>query len=312
MKSKYLILGGAGFIGSNLTKRLVSLGHTVKVYSRSSRSISNLLPIMDDIDLVYGDLMDHVTLKNALENVETVIHLISTTFPGTTLNSGVYDINSNLVPTVKLLEMCTSCNVKNLIYASSGGTVYGEPQTIPVSEDHPLNPLSIYGQSKKAIEGYLEFFSRVNDLNIQILRISNPFGPFQNPFAAQGVIAVAMGCVLFNRPFKVFGDGSTVRDYIYIDDVIDAFLAAANNNSSNVCNISFGHGTSVTEILECIEKYSSKKIKKIYIDARQGDVKVNILSNNKASETYGWSPKIDFSTGISKTWDWLSTSNLCN
>ncbi len=302
---KILIIGGAGFIGTNLVSRLVNDGVNVKVFTRSSRSVKNLSKFLDKIELVYGDFMDEVALRKALSDVDCVVHLVSTTFPGTSIDSGIYDIFSNLIPSIRLLEICAHNKIKKIVYASSGGTIYGEPVAIPILETHLLDPKSMYGQSKKTIEGYLSFFAKNYDMNIQILRLSNPYGPYQNPFGAQGLIGVAFRCALENSPFNVFGNGDTVRDYIYIDDVISAFIYALNHSKSETVNISSGSGKSVIEVLNAIEEISGRKIRKEYISGRRGDVDVNVLSNKMASDVYSWNPKVLFKEGLSDTWNWI-------
>jgi UDP-glucose 4-epimerase len=307
MKSeKILILGGAGFIGANLALRLVKEGYTVRIFSRAGRSIKNLSEILPKIELIFGDYMDEVALKKSMQGVDCVIHLISTTFPGTSIDSGAYDVFSNVIPTIRVLENCVQNNIKRLIYASSGGTIYGEPLSKTISEDHILDPKSMYGLSKKTIEGYLSFFAKNYEINVQILRISNPFGPFQNPYGAQGLIAVAFKAAIDNSTFKIFGEGDTIRDYIYIEDVIDAFLCSLKASKSDTINISSGEGKSVMDVLDAVEMVSNRKIHKQYVVQRRGDVHINILSNNRAMQIYNWSPQISFYDGLTKTWNWIS------
>lgn len=306
---RILILGGAGFIGSHLAKRLISQGEAVRIYTRSSRSIKNIYDILERVDLVYGDFMDDVSLKASLKDVDTVVHLISTTFPGTTVESGIYDVFSNLVPTVRLLELCRENGVRRIIYGSSGGTVYGEPEFIPVTEEHPLRPKSMYGQSKKTIESYLHFFEIAYGLNIQILRISNPYGPRQNLYGTQGIVAVALGSVIDGRKFRVFGNGEQIRDYIFIEDVINAIVKAINMDHSATLNISSGVGVSVKEILDILERITGKKICREYIPSRVGDVLVNVLDNKKAKKIYHWQPRVSIEQGIEKTWNWIINSS---
>jgi UDP-glucose 4-epimerase len=302
---KILILGGSGFIGANLTIRLVQEGYQVAVFTRAGRAVKNISSVLPQVELIYGDYMDEVALRKAMLGVDCVIHLISTTFPGTSIDSGSYDVFSNLIPTIKVLENCVQNNIKKLIYASSGGTVYGEPIGKAIAEDHILDPKSMYGLSKKTIEGYLSFFAKNYDIDIQILRLSNPFGPLQNPYGAQGLIGLAFRSALDGSTFKVFGEGDTIRDYIYIDDVVDAFLCALKTTGSDVVNISTGNGKTVMDILVSIENISKRTIRKEFIQQRRGDVSINILDNNKAFLKYKWQPKIPLDEGLSKTWEWI-------
>lgn len=303
--NRILVIGGAGFIGANLVFALINSGASVKVFTRAGRSVRNLSKILDRIELVYGDFMDEAALKKALLGIDCVIHLVSTTFPGTSIDSGVYDVFSNLIPTIRLLETCVQYKIQKVIYASSGGTIYGEPKETPIAEEHLLDPKSMYGLSKKTIEGYLSFFARNFNINIQMLRLSNPYGPYQNPYGAQGLIGVAFRSALENSTLKVYGQGDTVRDYIYIEDVMSAFQCALKSEKSDTFNISSGTGKSVNEVLKAIEEVSGREIKKDFIPQRRGDVQTNILSNKKAFESYQWKPEISFDDGILDTWKWI-------
>lgn len=303
---KTLILGGAGFLGGNLARALVNRGETPRVFARPSFSVSNIEDILDRIELVRGDFMDDVAIRKATKGIDRVFHLISTTFPSMTIESSVYDVMSNLLPTIRLVEICLANGVKKIVYGSSGGTVYGEPKVTPTPENHPLMPTSAYGQSKLTIENYLNFYARSTDIDVNILRISNPYGPGQNQLRVQGIVAVAMGCAYHNRVLKLYGKGEAVRDYLYIDDVIEALLLAAETSGSSVVNISSGIGHSVMEIVETIEKISGRTIQKEFIPDRPGDVKVNILDNQRAFEIYGWKPKVEFKDGLYRTWEWIT------
>jgi UDP-glucose 4-epimerase len=303
---KVLILGGAGFIGGNLSRALVKSGIPTTIFTRPTASLGRIQDILDDVELIYGDFLDDSTLEEAINGVDVVFHLISTTFPNRKEKSSVYDVLSNLLPTIRLIEMCLENNVKKIVYASSGGTVYGEPQSNLISETQTLLPKSAYGQSKLTIENYLNFYARTTNLDINILRISNPFGPGQHSWRVQGIVAVAIGCLLHKRTLQIYGEGETVRDYIYIDDVIEAMLLIASSSGSSIVNISSGKGYSILDIVHKIESLTSQIIDKQFISSRPGDVRVNVLSNQKAFDLYGWKPHISLDEGLEITLDWLS------
>jgi UDP-glucose 4-epimerase len=300
--AKCLVLGGAGFIGSNLVRRLIENGDEVRVFSRPTMSLENLRSNVEKVELVSRDFLDDVAIKKATKDIDIVYHLISTTFPSMTIESSAYDTVSNLLPTIRLVEACIANRVKKIVYASSGGTVYGSPLHLPIREDHPLIPLSAYGQSKLTIENHLSFYSRVTDLEMCILRVSNPYGPNQKTQSIQGLVAVAMGCLIHNRALKIYGDGRAIRDYLFIDDVVDAMWRAANTPGSHILNVSSAEGRSVMDVIASIERVSGRIIDKAYIDERPGDVSVNILDNTKAYDVLGWKPKTDFESGIRLTW----------
>lgn len=305
--AKNLVLGGAGFIGGNLARALVARGEYTRILTRSSSSVSNIKDILDKVDILYRDFMDDVSLRQALKDIDVVFHLISTTFPSMTTESIVYDVFSNLLPTIRLVELCLDQGVKKIVYASSGGTIYGEPQNIPISEEHPLQPISAYGQSKLTIENYLNFYAKTTPIDVNVLRISNPFGFGQKLLGVQGIIAVAMGCAYYNRTLDIYGKGEAIRDYIYIDDVIQALLMAAKQSGSSVVNISSGKGHSVMDIVQIVEDVSKRSIQKNFIQNRSTDVNVNILDNRKAYEMYGWRPSMDLKKGCQMTWDLIKT-----
>lgn len=300
-----LVLGGAGFIGSNLVHALVAHGHRPRVLARPSRSNANLRQVFDRIDLVHGDFMDDAVLRVAMQGVHTVFHLITTTFPNMVIESSNYDLLSNLLPTIRMLELAREAGVKRIVYASSGGTIYGEPQAVPITESHPLAPKSAYGQSKLTIENYLSFYARTTPLEVSILRVSNPFGPGQNVYGSQGLVAVAMGCAFDGRALRVFGQGDSLRDYIYIDDVIEAMLRATAAPPL-VLNIASGSGRSVNDVIAAVEAASGRSIERLPLPERSGDVKVSILDNTLACQSLNWQPQVNFEDGVAKSWEALS------
>lgn len=299
--NKHLILGGAGFIGGKLTRALVAKGERPKVFTRPNSSISNLEDILDQIDIVYGDFREDVELCKVLKGIDTVFHLISSIGPRRSLESSLYDVESNLVPTIHLVENCLANGVRKIVFASSGGTIYGEPEITPIPEDHPLLPKSIYGQSKLTIENLLNFYARSTGLEVNILRISNPFGPGQNPSKPQGIVAVAMDCAYYERVLKIYGKGEAVRDYIYIDDVAEAMLLVAESSGSSIVNISSGIGQSVMDIVQAIEEISGWTIRKEFVPNCSSDVKANILDKKRIYDVYGWYPKVEFKDGLTRT-----------
>lgn len=297
---KSLILGGAGFIGGNLVRTLVARGERPRVLIRSSSSLAVLEDVLDRIEVFYGDFQDNAVLHQATKDIDVVFHLISTTGPSSKIDSSLDDALTNFLPTIRLVDNCIANGVKKIVYASSGGTVYGEPQIIPIPEEHPLQPKSVYGQSKLTIENLLNFYVRAMALDINVLRISNPFGPGQNPLKAQGIIAVALNCAYSDRVLQLYGKGEAIRDYIYVDDVIEAMILAAQKTGSSIVNVSSGTGYSVRDIVQTVEDVSGRIIRKEFIPTRTSDVDVSILCNKRAFEIYGWTPKVGIEEGLSR------------
>jgi UDP-glucose 4-epimerase len=304
--NKYLILGGTGFVGSNLSRALVSRGLHPRMLVRQGRPLDKPLPLVDKVDLMYGDYLDETAMRQAVEGVDIIFHLISTPHPNFMAEGATHDIQTNLQPMVRMLKICSASGVRKVVYLSSGGTVYGEADAIPIVEDHPTNPISSYGQTQLAIECYLKYISRTTPLEVNILRASNAYGPFQNPMGAQGIVAVAMGCALYNRKLTIYGKGEAVRDYIFISDVTDLMMMAADTPGSSIVNVSTGIGTSVMDLLREIEAVMGRSLEKEYAPARPGDVRVNVLANELAHRVYGWSPQVKLRDGLDRTWKHFS------
>jgi UDP-glucose 4-epimerase len=307
MKGKIVVLG-AGFVGGALVRSLCSTGRGIRLFVRPHNQLSRLQGVLKDVELAYGDFQDEGAVEAALEGVETVCHLITTTFPAQTIASGVYDVRSNLLPSIKLVELCLKGGVRDIIYLSSGGTVYGTPQFLPITEDHPLRPVSLYGQSKAMIESYFDFIVRTTPLKIKVLRGSNAYGPGQNPFGLQGIIPVAMGCLLIGRPINVVAGEDYTRDFVYIDDVVNAIVRSLIHQESLLANISSSRGVKISEVLELIERIAGKSLLRNALPPRKGDVVSNVLDNTCARRLLGWTPSVTIEEGIQRTWDWMKTT----
>lgn len=305
---KVLVLGGCGFIGSHIVEKLVQQNHEVRVFDRLNASVRNIASVLSDVELVYGDFSDEWATKNALKGCQVVYHLISTTFPGSTLESGVYDLRSNLIPSVKLLENASHNGVTHIIYASSGGTVYGNCKVTPIKESFTEKPTSLYGLSKLTIENYIRFYCMKGKMKYTILRGSNIYGPRQNINGIQGLIAVAIGNLIYNRPQIIWGDGEVYRDYLYVDDFTEAlYMCLGRKGHNEVFNVGKGQKTSIKEILDIIRQVTGKDLPVIRKAGRKSDVPCNVLCVDKIESKLGWKPKADINEGIRRTWEWAVT-----
>ncbi|MBD2177246.1 NAD-dependent epimerase/dehydratase family protein [Pseudanabaena sp. FACHB-1998] len=303
---RVLVIGGNGFIGSHLTDFLVSQGQSVRVYSRSYNQY--IKKTDEDVEYIYGEFTDDSLLNSALQDIEIVYQLISTTVPSTSNKNPKEDIASNVISTIKLLENCVNASVKKVIFPSSGGTIYGSPQKLPISEDDLTNPICSYGITKLAIEKYLYLFNYLYGLDYSILRISNPYGPRQNPMGNVGVITVFLNHILNKRAIQIWGDGEIVRDYIYISDVVQAlYYAQTSNSSQKLFNIGSGQGVSLNQLISKIRQTLNKDFEVEYMEGRKVDIPVNVLDINTAKKILEWQPTIDLEVGIQKTWQWLQT-----
>lgn len=301
-----LVLGGRGFIGSHLVDALLRQGYVVRCFDRP-----NVIPLGDthlgnpNFELYEGDFASEADIAAALVDCDICYHLVSTTLPKTSNADPVFDIQSNLLNTVDLLTYAVKSGLKKIIFVSSGGTVYGEPLQVPIPETHPTDPVCSYGITKLAIEKYLGLFHRLYGLDYTVLRLANPFGEGQRIHSSQGAVAVFLGKVLRGEPIEIWGDGSIVRDYVYIADVVNALmLSIKQSTEEHVFNIGSGHGHSLNDVLDLIEKVTGLSAERRYALGRAFDVPVSVLNIARAREFLGWSPQVDFESGLYKFAAW--------
>ncbi|WP_243370841.1 NAD-dependent epimerase/dehydratase family protein [Geotalea sp. SG265] len=299
---KFLILGGNGFIGSHLVDRLLAAGHKVRVFDKYEEHYRK--PIAG-VDYRFGDFGNRGLLADALVGVNTVFHLISTTLPKTSNDDPAFDIQSNVVETIFLLEQCIVRNIK-VIFVSSGGTVYGKPLTLPIAENSPTDPECSYGITKLMIEKYLALFKLLHNLDYTIVRPSNPYGSRQNPNGIQGAISVFLGKVARNEPIEIWGDGEVVRDYVYIEDLAEGiYRAATKPTESRIFNLGSGTGYSLNEIVETIRTVTGREVQVEYKPKRTFDVPRIYLDIARARTELDWAPVVSLPAGIAKTWEFV-------
>jgi UDP-glucose 4-epimerase len=303
---KIVIFGGGGFIGSAIVDRLLLDGQELRVFERPRVSFYREFGSHESVEWLSGDILSEHDLSAALDGMEIVLHLVSTTLPKTSNDDVIYDVQSNLVGTLKMLELMRKHGVRRIIFISSGGTIYGSPEYLPIDERHPTNPYVSYGVTKLAIEKYLLMFRRLYGIEAGILRVSNPFGERQRVETAQGAVAAFLRCAILGQPIEIWGDGSVTRDYLYVGDVAEAFArAVAYSGDKSVFNIGSGIGTSVNELVSLIEEVLGRSIDRSYLPGRPFDVPVSILSNSLAREELEWRPKVSLREGIARTALWM-------
>lgn len=297
-----LVLGGNGFIGSHLVEELLSRGDKIRVFDQSWN------PCWTDINgLEYrsGRFCDTPQLSEALMGIDVVYHLISTSVPSTSNLDPVGDIQGNLVGTVNLLQQMAKLGVKRIVYLSSGGTVYGNPEQVPVPETHRLQPICSYGVVKVAIENYLSMFQHLHGIEPIVIRPSNPYGPRQRHTGVQGVIPTFLRRVLDGESIEVWGDGSIVRDYIYVSDLAELIAHAGSSEVTGVFNAGSGKGHSINDLLTVVGDVAEKRPVVRYKSGRSFDVQRVVLDISKAQEIFQWTPRVTLSDGISRHWEWL-------
>ena len=300
---RVLVLGGCGFIGSHVVDVLVERGIRVRVLDRQPEAFR---PPVAKVEYVRGDFSDTALLSEALMGVDAVAHLVSTTVPATSNLNPVADINGNLVNTVRLLEAMRAVGVSNIVYLSSGGTVYGIPLTDPISEDHPLNPISSYGIVKSTIEKYLYLENYLHGLRHCVLRASNPYGPRQGHGGVQGVIGTYLWRIARGEPIEIWGDGSIVRDFIHVRDIAELCADALTSTVSGVFNAGYGEGTSILDIVHLIGEAVGYDLVPVFKPGRKFDVPRVVLDTARVREHLGWTPKVTLKAGIETTWAWVS------
>lgn len=296
------LFGGGGFIGSAIADRLLLEGHSLRIFERPRVEPYRKFANTEDVTWLTGDLMNTHDVSAAVDGVEVVVHLVSTTLPKSSNDDPIYDVQSNLVATLQLLNLMVAKGVKKIVFISSGGTVYGNPCYLPIDEKHPTEPLVSYGITKLAIEKYLLMYQRMHGIKAVILRVSNPFGDRQRIETAQGAVAAFLSKALRSMPIEIWGDGSVERDYLYIGDVAEAFArAVAYGGPHSVFNISSGKGTSLNEVIRLIERVIGTSVERNYQPGRAFDVPVSVLDNTLACRELGWSPQVSLEDGITRT-----------
>jgi len=294
-----LVLGGGGFIGSSIVDGLLKKGHVVRIFEHPLMLAFRQFSTREKIEWIKGDWLDSDCVVNALEGMDAVIHLISTTLPKD--SDLLVDAHTNLMPTLSLLEGMASRGISKLIYSSSGGTVYGEPLYTPINESHPTNPKVLYGVTKLAIENYISFYSREHGIRAKILRVSNPYGERQKIGSGQGAISIFLHKALKGEVIEIWGNGSVQRDYIYIEDVAQAFVQALSYQGEKcIFNIGSGEGKTLNELLDLIELNLGRPVERNYLAPRPFDAHINVLDNSLAKSELEWAPKISLNEGINR------------
>ena len=291
-------------MGKNLIRGLMKEHHEVVIYARNYHKLYELDSYFKTIEVICGDFSRETDFESILDGIECVFFLISATGPS---NKDLeMDFKQNVMPTFALLDCCVKKKIRVLFF-SSGGTVYGEPQYLPIKEGHPTNPICAYGMSKMVVERMLEYYHVMYGLDYRVLRISNPYGPGQDPNRRQGVIAVFLAHVLAGKEIEIWGNGETVRDYLFVDDLIEAcvkLLSYAGNE--RIFNVGSGKGVSLNEILHAIHELLPKEIHITYKEKRMQDVKTNVLDIARIKQEMNWHPHTDLYDGIRRmmgTWD---------
>ena len=302
-----LLLGGGGFLGYHLCLALLAAGHKVRIFDRPHRKRFTV-PAGGAVEWFAGDFANQEDLELALSGCDILYHLVGTTLPSSSNENPAYDVETNVVSTLRLLDLARQRRGVKIIFISSGGTVYGIPQGVPIKESHPTNPICSYGITKLAVEKYLFLYRQLYGLDSYVFRLANPFGERQEAAAEQGAVSVFLKKALQDEVIEIWGDGSVVRDYIYVKDAIDALVRAVGYAGDvRIFNIGSGRGRSLCELLSVIEQVLGRPVRHVFSPARACDVPANVLDISLARKILDWRPRIPFVDGLRTTAAWIKS-----
>jgi UDP-glucose 4-epimerase len=306
---KTLVTGGAGFIGSNLVDALVARGDEVAVIDDISTGKRENLEgaLANGAELIELDVRDAAAVADAVGRVspEVIFHLAAQIDVRKSVADPANDSRVNVEGTINVLSAARAAGVRRLINTSTGGAIYGEGQIIPAPEDHPVAPESPYGLSKFCAENYCALFTRLHGLSTVSLRYGNVYGPRQDPLGEAGVIAIFCGKLLEGGRPKIFGDGKQTRDYVFVGDVVDANLRAAESDVTGAFNVGRGVQTSVLDIVEALAAQSNNGFEADHAPARSGEVQHIALDPSHTKAELGWEAQVDLDRGLAQTLDSL-------
>ncbi len=311
-----LVTGGAGFIGSTLVDRLLAEGHAVEVVDDlSSGRLANLADARADLDHDFSFHQIDICDPNVVELIErsrpeVVFHLAAQIDVRVSVEDPVRDARINVLGSLNVLEGARRAGTRKVVFASSGGTIYGEvdPEDLPVGEGHPQHPVSPYGVSKKVVSDYLHAYRELHQLEFTSLALANVYGPRQDPHGEAGVVAIFAGRLLSGEPCTIYGDGEQTRDYVYVDDVADAFVRAAERGSGLLCNIGTGIETSVNELYRAMAENAGVDTPPQYAPARPGELARSALDAGRAGLHLGWRPFTSLKEGTAATLEWFRST----
>lgn len=305
--TKVMVTGGAGFIGSHVVDKLLQLGYGVVVVDNfSSGNRNNVNRALPDAS-VYNVDIKSPSLENIfkLERPDLVCHLAAQISVQSSMKNPVGDANSNILGSINVMENCVRYGVKKVIYSSSGGAIYGEPTYLPCDEYHPINPLSNYGVSKYTVEKYLQVYKENFDLNYTILRLSNVYGPRQDPYGEAGVAAIFSMGMIEDKDLVINGAGDQERDFLFIVDLVQAIAKALDRADGEIVNLGNGVGYSINKVYSILKEQSGYVKNAQNGPAKPGEVFKIYLDVSKAQDVLGWRPTVSIEAGLKLTLDWF-------
>ena len=304
---KYLVTGGAGFIGSTLTSALLNRGHSVRVFDNFSTGFrDNLNPQQSDLQICEGDIRDPSSLPQALDSIDGVFHLAASVGNKKSIEDPRFDANSNVLGMVNLLEAMRTAGIRDLVYSSSAG-IFGEPQYQPVDEQHPCHPMSPYGATKLCAENLALAYSYLHDFRVVSLRYFNVYGVNQHYDAYGNVIPIFVEKAINGSSLTVYGDGGQTRDFVHVDDVTHSnILAMENRQVSGPINIGTGSPIEINSLAEMVSRLSRQKLEISHVGERDGDVRHCTASVEKMRALLGFSATPISMEKLSNYYDWYA------
>ena len=307
---KILVTGGAGFIASHVADRYIELGHQVAVVDDlSTGRRENLNPGAKfyEVDITNADALE--TVFHA-EQPELVNHHAAQMDVRRSVEEPLFDARVNILGSLNVIHSALRAGTKKVIYASTGGAIYGELEYTPADENHPVRPLSPYGISKHAVEHYLHLYQTLEGLSYTVLRYANVHGPRQNPHGEAGVVAIFGKRMLAGEQPTIFGDGTDTRDYVFVGDVAEANCLVLEAGDGEIFNISTGRETSVQEIFDAVAQAAGYEGQSDYAPPRPGDLRRNVLDSSKAARVLNWTPRVELKEGIALTVQYLGEAEM--
>jgi len=298
---KVLVTGGAGFIGSHVVDACLEAGHEVVVVDDlSTGKRENLNP---KAKLYVVDIRDAEALEEvfAAERPEAISHQAAKANVRESMEKPVLYAEVNVLGSLILLEMARKYGTRKIVYASTGGAVYGEPQYLPADENHPINPLDPYGASKHHVEHYLYIYRTHYDIDFTILRYPNVYGPRQDPYGEAGVVAIWTAQMLEGKQPIINGSGEQERDFVYVGDIARANVLALSKGGGEILNLGSGVGTSINELFVMLKQVTGSDCQEVHGPAKKGEVFRIYLNAAKAKEVLGWEPTVSLQEGLEKT-----------
>lgn len=301
-KSNILLIGGSGFLGTALAEGLSRREWQVGVFDRCPPREPK-----KNVEAFVGEAGEAGLLQRALARYPRVVYLAQATAAAPAADRLLSSFTGNLEMFLKVLDEAVRAHIQEFTLFSSGGAVYGEPEKLPVSEGDPKHPLSPYGVLKMTMEQYLAMTAASAGFRHLCLRPSNPYGPGQNFEGAQGLVAISMALIARGQPVSMLGEGNAIKDYVYIDDFVDAVIRLLDTSeASGPFNIGSGQGRSVREVIDLVAKTVGKGAIVESKPTQQGDVQNSVLAIDKITSLTGWKPTTAFAEGLAATWKWMS------